>query len=66
MSKFYMVYLAADDTIVATGSAQECTEQMGLKNKHSFLSIVSKVRKGTFKKYEIIDSDSDTLDDEDE
>lgn len=61
MSKFYMVYLAKDDTIVATGSAKECTKQMGLKSEQSFRSIVSRASLGKLPKYEVIISDSDTL-----
>ena len=61
MSKFYMVYLAKDDTIVATGSARECTKQMGLKNENAFRNIVSKSKLGKIKKYEVIISKSDTL-----
>ena len=59
--KFYMVYLAADDSIVATGSAEECTKQMGLKNVHSFYSIIGKSRSGKLSRYEVIISDTDTL-----
>lgn len=61
MSKFYMVCLAKDDTIVATGSAEECTKQMGLKNNQAFRDIVSKSKLGKNKKYEVIVSNSDTL-----
>ena len=59
--KFYMVYLAKDDSIIATGSAEECTKQMGLKNVYTFYSIVSKIKNGKHSKYEVIVSDSDTL-----
>ena len=59
--KFYMVYLAKDDTIVATGSAEECTKQLRLKNVHTFYSIMGKSRSGKLSKYEVIISDSDTL-----
>lgn len=59
--KFYILYLAENDTIVATGSAAECAKQMGLKDKSNFLSIISKVRKGKIAKYEFIMSDTDTL-----
>ena len=59
-----MVYLAKDDTIVATGSATECTKQMGLKNEHSFQSIVSKVKRGKLNRYEVIVSKTDTLEDD--
>ena len=61
MSKFYMVYLAKDDTIVATGSSEECAKQMGLKNNQAFRDIVSKSKRGINKKYEVIISDTDTL-----
>jgi hypothetical protein len=57
-----MVYLAANDRIVATGSAEECTKQMGLKNVYTFYSIVSKAKSGKYSKYEVIVSDTDTLD----
>jgi hypothetical protein len=56
-----MVYLAADDSIVATGSAKECTKQMGLKNEQVFRSIVSRASLGKNRKYEVIISDTDTL-----
>jgi hypothetical protein len=57
--KFYMVYLAADDSIVAVGSAQECVEQMGLSSVDSFYAIVSKVRHGKRPKYEVIVTEGD-------
>ena len=59
--KFYMVYLAADDSIVAVGSARECMKQMGIKDVFSFYSLVSKARSGKIAKYEVIVSDTDTL-----
>jgi hypothetical protein len=59
-----MVYLAADDSIVATGTAKECAKQMGLKNEGCFRRIVSMVRHGQHPKYEVIVSDTDTLDDD--
>ena len=59
--KFYMVYLAADDSIVATGSAEECTKQMGFKNVNTFYSVIGKSRRGKLSRYEVIISDSDTL-----
>ena len=60
--KFYMVYLAKDDSIVATGSAEECAKQMGYKNTHSFYCFVQHVRAGRRKTHEIIISDSDVCD----
>ena len=59
--KFYMVYLAKDDTIVATGSAEECAKQMRLKDVYCFYSVISKVRNGKCSRYEVIISDTDTL-----
>ena len=57
--KFYMVYLAKDDSIVATGSAEECAKQMGYKNVHSFYSFVQYVKSGKRKTHEIVVADSD-------
>ena len=51
---FYMVYRAADDKILATGTSRECAKQMGLTGPNCFLSLVSKTRKGKIKKYEIV------------
>ncbi len=59
--KFYIVYLAKDDSIVATGSAEECTKQMGLRNVHSFHTIVGKTRKGLLSRYEIVVEDEGEL-----
>ena len=56
-----MVYRTEDDSIAAVGSAKECTKQMGLKNEKSFRSIISKASMGKNQKYEVIISDSDTL-----
>ena len=61
MSKFYMVYRTKDDSIAAVGSAKECTKQLGLKNEQSFRSMVSKASLGKNSKYEVIISESDTL-----
>lgn len=60
--KFYMVYLAKDDSIVATGSAEECAKQMGYKNVNCFYSLVQHIRNGKRKTLEIIISDSDVCD----
>lgn len=57
--KFYMVYLAADDSIVAVGSAKECVEQMGISSVDSFYAIVSRVRHGKNQKYEVVVDESD-------
>lgn len=50
--KFYIVRLRADDSIVAVGSAEECSKIMGISAK-SFLCYVTNCRKGIMKKYEI-------------
>lgn len=57
--KFYMVYRAKDDSIAATGSAEECAKQMGFTAVQSFYSLVYLVNKGKCKTYEIIISDGD-------
>ena len=52
---FYIVYLAKDDSIVATGNAEECARQMG-RSVNSFHCLVSRVRSGKNKKFEISSS----------
>lgn len=48
---YYTVYLAATDEIVATGTARECAEQLGMANVMSFHSIASHTRAGQRSKY---------------
>lgn len=55
LTVFYIVYLAADDSIVATGNAEECARQMG-RSVNSFHCLVSRVRSGKNKKFEISSS----------
>ena len=50
---FYIIRLRKDDSIVATGSARECTEQMGFKTLKIFYSVLSKNRSGKRHRYEI-------------
>lgn len=48
---YYTVYLRKTDQIIAQGTAKECAYQLKLK---SFNNIVSRVRKGKNKKYDIL------------
>ena len=48
---YYTVYLAATDEIVASGTACECAEQLGLANAGSFRSIMSHTKAGRHGKY---------------
>lgn len=50
---YYTVYLAKNDQIVACGTSHDCQRQLGLASVDSFYSMVSRVQKGTNKKYEI-------------
>lgn len=50
---FYIIRLRKDDAIVATGSARECTEQLGFKTVKTFYSVLSKNRRGKRHRYEI-------------
>ena len=56
--KYYTVYRRKTDEIVTCGTAAECTKALGYANKGSFLSIVSKSRKGKPGKYEFIVDDN--------
>ena len=46
---FYIVYRAKDDSIVATGNAEECARQMR-RSVNSFYTLVNRVRNGKNKK----------------
>ena len=50
--KFYIVRLRADDQVVCCGSKKECAKRMRI-SELTFLSYVTKSRKGVLKKYEI-------------
>ena len=49
---YYTVYKRKNDELVASGTAAECAEQMQV-SLHTFYSIVTRVKNGTNKKYEI-------------
>ena len=59
--KFYMVYLAKNDSIVAVGTAEECAKQLGLRSVKVFYDIVGKTRKGKLSRYEIVIEDEGEL-----
>ena len=50
---FYIVRLRKDDRIVATGTSEECTRQLGFKTVKNFYSIISKNSSGKRHRYEI-------------
>lgn len=50
--KYYTVYLAKNDQIVAFGDKETCADMLGMSQK-SFYSMISDVRAGRNKKYEI-------------
>lgn len=52
--KYYTVYLRKTDEIVAFGTSEECTKELGFANAGSFRSVVSKAKKGLSKKYDFI------------
>ena len=52
--RFYTVYDAKDDTIVASGSASECTDQLDFKSLDSFYCMISRVLKGQNRKYKVV------------
>lgn len=54
----YTIYLASNDTIVATGTSEECASQMCIALS-SFYSLVSRAKKQTRKKYEIFIDDGE-------
>lgn len=52
---FYIVRLRKDDSIVAVGTAEECTKALGFDSIAVFYSMVSRVRSGSArnKKYDV-------------
>lgn len=56
--KQYTIYLAKDDSIVASGTAKECANQMGVSHD-VFRSIVSRAKNKKRKKYEVYISTGD-------
>jgi len=50
--RYYTVYRAKDDEILAFGDKETCADMLGISQK-SFYSIVAAVRAGRNKKYEI-------------
>lgn len=54
MKHFYAVYEKKTDKLLASGDSAFCTEQLGLKSVDSFYSLVSNVKRGKNKKYEIL------------
>lgn len=49
--KWYTIYCAKTDEIVACGGASACAKQMGRKSVDSFYCLVSRAQKGKIKKY---------------
>ena len=52
--KYYTIYDKKTERIVAFGDSDECTKQLGLKNREQFYAHVSKTRSGYLKRHEII------------
>jgi hypothetical protein len=52
---FYIVRLRKDDSIVAVGTAEECTKALGFESVSIFYCMVSRVRSGSDrnKKYDV-------------
>lgn len=58
---FYIVRLRKDDQIVAVGTSEECTEQLGFKSIKTFFQVLSRHQRGQRHRYEF-----DIMDNEDE
>lgn len=50
---FYVVRLRKTDQVVAVGTSDECTAQLGFKSRKTFYSILSKNRSGQRNRYEV-------------
>ena len=49
---YYAIYLRKTDELVCCGTSEECAAAMN-RSVDSFYSMVSRVRKGTNRKYEV-------------
>lgn len=56
--KWYVVYLADTDEVVANGTARECAKQMG-RSENGFYCLVSQTRSGQIKKYVVVEMDEE-------
>lgn len=56
--RWYVVYLADTDEVVANGTALECAEQLK-RSLNGFYCLISQTRSGRIKKYVVV-----TLEDE--
>lgn len=57
MKKYYAVYRAKDDKLLVSGTARECQLKLGLSSVDSFYCMVSRVKSGRNRKYEIYDEE---------
>lgn len=53
MSKYYTVYDARTDDILAFGESMQCAKMLGITHA-SFYSMASRVRKGKCDKYALV------------
>ncbi len=54
--KYYTVYRARDDRILAFGPASECARMLGMSIP-TFRSMTCRVRKGETKKYAVVEEE---------
>lgn len=52
--KYYTIYSAKTDEVVAHGTAADCTVQLEMASVNSFYAMVSRVMAGLNKKYIIV------------
>lgn len=58
-TKYYGIYDSKTDRLLASGTSAECRKQLNLASVKSFYSMVSRVRSGKNKKYDILVEEAD-------
>ncbi len=64
-SKWYTVYRAKDDVLLAAGTSFECAKRLKFKNVNSFYGMVCRCTNGTNKKYVVVVDDEDIGEEDD-
>jgi len=63
MKKYYTIYDAESDEVIAHGTARECAKKMNLTIE-SFYCAVGRARSGKRKKYVVVEEDIESIDEE--
>lgn len=52
--KYYAVYDARTDELLAEGNSRECREQLGCSSMDTFYALVNRAKRGINKSYKVV------------